>query len=156
TAGHRARPKPLFRHGECIMKKATMVLLAGLLLPGAALALDAETRALEQAALCQAMPYRVEFGGRPPAPPTASPLPPATTPRPQQRSLAQTPLLTPAESRCQAYGDFIVSRALDRNQGWPYLQVLSAVRQWDRDNGVALETQRLHDLLTARVYEYWD
>ena len=64
----------------------TKLLVAGLLatplvLPARAiLALDAETRALEQAALCQAMPYREECGGKPAVrqQPPQAPAPPAT------------------------------------------------------------------------------
>jgi len=40
-------------------------LILGLVLPPLAWPLDAETQALERAALCQAMPYREECGGKP-------------------------------------------------------------------------------------------
>jgi len=65
------------------------LLVIGLLLPQMVLALDAETQALERAALCQAMPYRVECGGPPrrPAQPIAAPQSPARArPPPGDRS----------------------------------------------------------------------
>ena len=65
-----------------------LILLAILLLPQMVHALDAETRALERAALCQAMPYREECGGKP----RHSPAPrPAPAP-PQERTQMGLPL----------------------------------------------------------------
>lgn len=63
-------------------------LLGLTLTAGTVMALDAETQALERAALCQAMPYREECGGKPAAKP---PPPPTPAPPPTQMGLPLDP-----------------------------------------------------------------
>jgi hypothetical protein len=67
------------------MKTPLVPLLTALLLPSAALALDADTQRLEREVLCQTMPYRAECAGRP----TSST--PAPTRRPPQAAPAAAP-----------------------------------------------------------------
>jgi hypothetical protein len=74
-----------------------LLLFVGLVLPQLARALDAETHALERAALCQAMPYREECGGKPLTPPSPAPPPAPSGPEPL-RLLLWLPNLDEAHS----------------------------------------------------------
>jgi len=109
------------------MQRSTLIATAllGLTLTGPALALDADTQALERAALCQAMPYREECGGAPPV--TKAPAGPkaqtgktpkgtvpAPVPAPTAEADTTRPMYTPPaqESTKPTRDDFIRAASL--------------------------------------------
>ena len=116
------------------MKPRTIIattLLGLTLTAGTALALDAETQALERAALCQAMPYRTECGGPAPrpTPPVAVQTPIRTRPPQATPSPAPAPTMQAwTEQLCYSYGTYVETIAQGRDRGITLVEHLRLLR----------------------------
>jgi hypothetical protein len=91
-----------------------------------------KTTALATAALALTLPWSVAMA-------KPRPVPPPTT-------------LSHTEQVCQAYGEFAMNRALDRNNGYPLMQVLDASRRYDRQHQAGVTVEVAHDGLIRAVF----
>jgi hypothetical protein len=129
------------------------------LLPRVSVALDAETRALEQAALCQAMPYRAECreaapGTTTPAAPTPAPVPTPAAKRSAQPVIPPQAPLTQAEQVCHSYGRWILAMANTRDEGYSYVEALSLLRQRQDYRSVSPQAQARAERDLRAIYTY--
>jgi hypothetical protein len=92
-----------------------------------------KTTALATAALVLTLPWSVALAKPRQGPPT-----PTT--------------LSHTEQVCQAYGEFAMNRALDRNNGYPLMQVLDASRRYDRQHQAGTTVEGAHDGLIRAVF----